>query len=129
MNIVQTNSYNPNFGMPIRINKNAHNVLKNQTYHTSEIKYNGIWNELNKLVEEQEENPVLIEIRKCKHRKALSADVFDNADDPMKPITYSQRLIKPFGLKFLRKAIKSADNINDINKKLEQLPTTEIADV
>lgn len=77
------------------------------------------------MVEDQEHNPVDIVIRKCKNRKALAADVIDNSEEPLNTVTFTQRLLKPFGLKFLKKAIKSANNINDINGKLDKLPKYE----
>lgn len=121
MNVTQINN-TTNFGMAIKLDKSANAIIKRQTYRASETRYENFWNELNRLVEDQEHNPVDIVIRKCKNRKALAADVFDNSEEPLNTVTFTQRLLKPFGLKFLKKAIKSANNINDINKKLDKLP-------
>lgn len=121
MNITPVNN-TTNFGMAIKFDKSANAILKKQTYKASENTYSNFWNQLNRLVEEQEINPVDIVVRKCKNRKALAADIVDNSEDALKTVTFRQRLIKPFGLKFLEKAIKSANNINDINKKIDKLP-------
>lgn len=106
------------FGMAVKVDPSAQKVIKAQTSELSEKAYNKFWNKFNDIVSKQEENPVDILIRRCKHRDALAAEVVDHSDSPMKNTVYSQRTLFPSGLKFMERAEKKADRINDVNDRI-----------
>lgn len=104
------------FGMAVKVDPNAQRVIKAQTSELSEKAYNKFWDNFNDIVSRQEGNPVDILIRKCKHRNALAAEVVDHSDFPMKNTVYSQSTLFPGGLKFMERAEKKADRINNVNE-------------
>lgn len=106
------------FGMAVKVDPSAQKVIKAQTSELSEKAYNKFWNKFNDIVSKQEENPVDILIRRCKHRDALAAEVVDHSDSPMKNTVYSQSTLFPGGLKFMERAEKKADRINDVNDRI-----------
>lgn len=106
------------FGMAVKVDPSAQKVIKAQTSELSEKAYNKFWNKFNDIVSKQEENPVDILVRKCKHRDALAAEVVDHSDSPMKNTVYSQSTLFPSGLKFMERAEKKADRINDVNDRI-----------
>ncbi len=118
-------NFNPNaqstsFGMAIKIDPNAKAILKKQTADLSVNKYLKFWDSFDEAVERQSENPVDIIIRKCNHRNALAAEVVDNGNEPLKNTVYSQGFIFPSRLKFINKAERRADTINDLNQRLSK---------
>lgn len=120
MNVNFNNS--PNFGMAIKLDKSAHLVLKKQAAGMSEKSYEKFWDTIDRAVKRQESNPVDILIRECKYRNALAAEVVDHSEEPLKNTVFTQRLFFPKGLKFLSKAEKRADKINDMNSRIETYP-------
>lgn len=120
MNVDFNNSQS--FGMAIKLDKSAHLVLKKQTVGMSEKNYEKFWDTIDKAVKRQESNPVDILIRECKYRNALAAEIVDYSEKPLKNTVFTQQLFFPKGLKFLSKAEKRADKINDMNSRIESYP-------
>ena len=123
---------NPNFKMAVKIDPSAMKVMKNQTLKLSSkapkknpagSAYEKFWTKLNDSISRQEENPVNIIIRKTKMRNGLTAEVVDSqAATAVKNQKYSQSLLSKNGsLKFLDKAEKTANKINDTNIRLGKL--------
>lgn len=114
------------FGMAVKVDPSAQRVIKAQTSELSEEAYNKFWNNFNDIVSRQKENPVDILIRKCKHRDALAAEVVDHSDFPMKNTVYSQSTLFPGGLKFMERAEKKANRIDNVNDRIGTYkPATE----
>lgn len=114
------------FGMAVKVDPSAQRVIKAQTTELSEKAYKKFWEDFNNIVKRQEENPVDILVRKCKHRDALAAEVVDHGDSPMKNTTYTQSTLFPSGLKFMEKAEQKANRINDVNGRIGNYkPATE----
>lgn len=124
------NFRNPQFGMAVKLDKSAKMIIKRQAVNMSETKYNDFWDHFDSVVEQEKSNPVDIIVRKCKHRKALAADVIDNSDEPLEIKTFAQGRISPSGLKFLDRAQVSAKKVNDMNSRLERYaePLSDIED-
>ena len=116
------------FGMAIKLDRSARIVLKKQAANMSEKNYEKFWENIDKAVERQESNPVDILLRECKHRHALAAEVVDHSDEPLKNTVFTQRLFFPKGLKFLNKAEKRADKINDMNSRISEYPEAQKED-
>ncbi len=114
------NYQSPNFGMAIKIDPNAKAILKKQTAGLSDSSFIKFWNSFDEAVERQAENPVDIIIRKCNHRKALAAEVVDNGTEPLENTVYSQGFIFPSKIKFINKAEKRAETLNDLNQRLSK---------
>ena len=114
------NSVSPNFGMAIKLDNNAHSIIKKQVAKLSSEKADKFWQTLDAAVERQKENPVNVIIRKCKHRQALAAEVVDNSENALNNKVFSQKLFSPKGLNFIDKAEKYADNVDKLNQKLGQ---------
>lgn len=112
------NAQSTNFGMAIKIDPNAKAILKQQTADLSANSFLKFWNSFDEAVERQADNPVDIIIRKCNHRKALAAEVVDNGNEPLKNTVYSQGFIFPSRLKFINRAEKRAETLNDLNQRL-----------
>lgn len=114
------------FGMAVKVDPSAQRVIKAQTSELSEKAYNNFWNNFNDIVSRQEGNPVDILIRRCKHRDALAAEVVDHSDFPMKNTVYSQSTLFPGGLKFMERAEKKANRIDNVNDRIGTYkPATE----
>lgn len=111
-------NYTPNFGMAVKIDKNAHAVIKRQLAGLSNDAVDSFWKELDAVTTRQAENPVNILLRKCNNRKALAAEVVDNSNEPLDNRVFTQGLFRPKGLKFMSKAETYADNVNSLNTKL-----------
>lgn len=116
------NAQSTNFGMAIKIDPNAKAILKKQTADLSNSRFIKFWNAFEEAVERQADNPVDIIIRKCNRRKALAAEVVDNGNEPLKNTVYSQGFIFPSKMKFINKAEKRAETINDLNQRLSKYP-------
>ena len=112
------NSVSPNFGMAIKIDSNAHPVIKKQVAKMAGEKAEKFWETLDAAVYRQKDNPVNILIRKSNHRQALVAEVVDNSEEALNNKVFAQDLFKPGGLKFVNKAETYANQVNKINQKL-----------
>lgn len=124
MNItLNSNSRNQNFGMAVKLDESAHAIIKRQASKLGDKSYEKFWNKFDDTVKRQEGNPVDIIIRKCKHRKALAAEVVDHGEAPMDNTIFHQSKIFPSGLKFLDKAEKKADKINNLNYQIAKYQT------
>ena len=77
------NSVSPNFGMAIKIDSNAHPVIKKQVAKMAGEKAEKFWETLDAAVYRQKDNPVNILIRKSNHRQALVAVVVDNSEEAL----------------------------------------------
>lgn len=118
VNSVSRGQTNPNFGMAVKIDGNAHKIIKKQVASLSPKKADRFWETFDSIVEAQKDNLVNIIIRKCKHRQALAAEVVDNSENALENRVFSQGLISPSGLKFVIKAEDHANKINRLNQKL-----------
>lgn len=78
MNLNINSASSPNFGMAIKIDENAHRVIKKQVSKLSPQKADTFWENFDAAVNRQQNNPVNILIRKCKNRQALAAEVVDD---------------------------------------------------
>lgn len=107
-----------NFGMAIKIDPDAHSIIKRQAMGLSSKAYDSFCDAFDAAVKRQEDNPVNIIIRKCNNRQALAAEVVDNSENAIDNTVISQGLIRPRGLKFLDKAEAKANKINDLNQRL-----------
>lgn len=116
--VSQNPNGNPNFGMAIKIDENAHKVIKKQVSKLSQKKAEAFWENFDAAVNRQQDNPVNILIRKCNNRQALAAEVVDDSENALNNKVFTQGLFSPKGLKFVKKAEGYADNINDLNTKL-----------
>lgn len=114
------NYQSPNFGMAIKIDPNAKAILKKQTAGLSSSSFQNFWKSFDEAVERQADNPVDIIIRKCNHRNALAAEVVDNGSEPLENTVYSQGFIFPSKMKFINKAEKRAETLNDLNQRLSK---------
>lgn len=112
------NAQSTNFGMAIKLDPSAKTILKRQTSELSQKAYDKFWQSFDEAVERQADNPVDIIVRKCKNRNALAAEVVDNGDEPLKNTVYSQGLIFPSKMRFIQKAEKKADTLNELNTRL-----------
>ncbi len=120
MNLNINSASSPNFGMAIKIDENAHKVIKKQVSKLSPKKADTFWENFDAAVNRQQDKPVNILIRKCKNRQALAAEVVDDNKNALNNKVFSQGILKPKGLKFLKKAEGYADNINELNTKLSK---------
>lgn len=132
----------PNFGMAVLVDKKAIPVIKEQAMKLSkDVKrnllteftpysspdplpaYDKFWKDFNDTISRQESNPVNIIVKKARGRKALSAVVVDStAETAVKNKKFSQGLFSENGsLKFLSKAEKQANKLNDTNSKVNEL--------
>ncbi len=116
----------PKFGMAIKLDPTAHSIIKKQAVALGEKSRNNFFAKLKEAVEKQESNPVNILIRKAKHRKALAAEIVDSeigkSMGGIKNQVTSQPLVGKNGsLKFLDKAQKKANKLNETNNKIKEL--------
>ncbi len=127
----------PQFGMAIKLDKSAHPIIKKQAVALRDKSRNNFFTKLKQAVERQESNPVNILIRKAKHRNALAAEVVDSeigkSMGGVKNQVTSQPLIGKNGsLKFLDKAEKKANKLNETNnevkKIIDEIPVAEAKD-
>lgn len=127
----------PQFGMAIKLDKSAHPIIKKQAVALRDKSRNNFFTKLKQAVERQESNPVNILIRKAKHRNALAAEVVDSeigkSMGGVKNQVTSQPLIGKNGsLKFLDKAEKKANKLNETNnevkKIIDEIPAAEAKD-
>lgn len=125
------------FGMAIKLDKSAHSIIKKQAVALSEKSRNNFLTKLKEKVERQECNPVNILIRKAKHRNALAAEIVDSEIGKSMGGIKNQVTSQPFigkngSLKFLDKAEKKADKLNDTNRKIktliDEIPAAEVKD-
>ncbi len=112
------NAQSTNFGMAIKIDPDAKAILKRQTSDLSQKAYDKFWKSFDEAVERQADNPVNILIRKCNNRQALAAEVVDSGNEPLKNTVYTQGFFFPSKLKYINKAEKKADTLNDLNERL-----------
>lgn len=122
------NPSNPNFGMAIKIDENAHKVIKKQVSKLSQKKAESFWENFDAAVNRQQDNPVNILIRRCNNRDALAAEVVDDSENALDNKVFTQGLFNPKGLKFVKKAGEYADNINNLNTKLAKYEKAVDAD-
>ena len=120
VNSVSPNPNTPNFGMAVKLDENAHRVIKKQVAKMSASTADKFWNDLDAAVERQKDNPVNILIRKCNHRRALAAEVVDDRENALDNKVFAQGLFNPGGLKFVDKAEEYANNVNKLNNKLSR---------
>lgn len=121
---------NTSFGMAVKVDESAMQIMKDQTLALSTRKATKFWDKLNEMITRNEDNPVNVIIRKCNHRKALAAEVVDSeAATAVDNKVHTQPfMFKNGSLKFAEKAEKDAYTINETNKKLEALPKAEEKD-
>lgn len=125
VNCTRKNS-TPNFGMALKLDSSAHAVIKKQAVALSEKSKNNFFTKLKQVMERQENNPVDIILRKAKHRKALAAEIVDSeagkSMGAVKNKVTSQPLVGKNGsLRFLSKAEKKADKLNETNNQVREL--------
>ena len=127
----------PQFGMAIKLDQTAHSIIKKQAVALSEKSRNNFFTKLRQAVARQENNPVNILIRKAKHRNALAAEIVDSeigkSMGGIKNQVTSQPLVGKNGsLKFLDKAEKKANKLNETNnevkKVIDEIPAAEAKD-
>lgn len=114
----QNKNASVNFGMAIKVDPDAHAIIKRQAMRLSDKAYDSFCESFDAAVKRQENNPVNIIIRKCNNRQALAAEIVDNSENAIDNSVISQRLIRPKGLKFLDKAEAKANKVNDLNQRL-----------
>lgn len=114
----QNKNASVNFGMAIKVDPDAHAIIKRQAMRLSDKAYDSFCEAFDAAVKRQENNPVNIIIRKCNNRQALAAEIVDNSENAIDNSVISQRLIYPKGLKFLDKAEAKANKVNDLNQRL-----------
>jgi len=116
------NSSRPNFGMALYIEDSADKVIKKQLVKASRKRINKFWSEVNRVKEEQKDNPNDIFVRSAKHRNALVAEVVD-AEGELKDYKTSQGLLHRNGsTKFLKRAEDRANKTKDLNDELKNAP-------
>ena len=128
VNSVSRGQTNPNFGMAVKLDSDAHSIIKKQVSKLSAKKAEKFWEDFDKIVEDQKDNLVNIIIRKCNNRQALAAEVVDNSESALENKVFTQGLFNPKGLKFVKKAEEYADNINNLNTKLAKYEKAVDAD-
>ncbi len=116
----------PNFGMALKVDKSAYPIIKKQAIALGEKKKNNFLFKIEQAFERQKENPVNIILRKAKHREALAAEVVDSECGKtlggVKNKIKSQPIIGKNGsLRFLDKAEKNANKLNETNKQIQNL--------
>lgn len=118
------NNNRPSFGMAVLFENSATPVMKEQATKLSKKGYQKFWDGIQSAIERQENNPNNIHIRKAKHRKALVAEVVDaDGATAMKNYVTAQRILSRNGsLKFLDRAEKRANALEDLNRKVNNLP-------
>ena len=92
------NYQSPNFGMAIKIDPNAKAILKKQTAGLSDSSFQNFWKSFDEAVERQAEN----------------------RSEPLENTVYSQGFIFPSKIKFINKAEKRAETLNDLNQRLSK---------
>lgn len=118
VNSVSRGQTNPNFGMAVKLDSDAHPIIKKQVSKLSAKKAEKFWEDFDKIVEDQKDNLVNIIIRKCNNRRALAAEVVDNSESALENKVFTQGLIHPSGLKFVKSAEDYANKVNVLNQKL-----------
>ncbi|MCR5265383.1 MAG: hypothetical protein K6E29_02165 [Cyanobacteria bacterium RUI128] len=118
------NNNRPSFGMAVLFEKSATPVMKEQATKLSKKGYQKFWDGIESAINRQEANPNNIIVRKAKHRNALVAEVVDaDTANAMKNYVTAQGLISRNGsLKFLNRAEKRANALDDLNRKVDNLP-------
>lgn len=121
---------NPSFGMAVKVDESAMQIMKDQTLALSTKKATKFWDKLSEMISRNEDNPVNVIIRKCNHRKALAAEVVDaEAETAVKNRVHTQPfMFKNGSLKFAEKAEKDANVLNETNQKIASLPKAEEKD-
>lgn len=117
---------NVKFGMALKLDPSAHAVIKKQAFALGEKGKNNFFTKLKQAFERQENNPVDIIIRKAKHRKALAAEIVDSDAGKeiggIKNMVTSQPLVGKNGsLRFLNKAEKKANKLNETNNQVKDI--------
>ena len=119
---LRVNSSRPNFGMAVYFDKSADNVIKRQLVKVSRKRYDKFMSEKNRIVGEQKDNPNNIYISGTWGNR-LVAEVHDSAENGLKSYKTSQGLFHRNGsLKFLKRAEKRANRLEELNKNVETLP-------
>lgn len=123
-------SNNPSFGMAVKVDESAMQIMKDQTLALSTKKATKFWDKLSEMISRNEDNPVNVIIRKCNNRKALAAEVVDaEAETAVKNRVHTQPfMFKNGSLKFAEKAEKDANVLNETNQKIASLPKAEEKD-
>lgn len=121
---------NPSFGMAVKVDESAMQIMKDQTLALSTKKATKFWDKLSEMISRNEDNPVNVIIRKCNHRKALAAEVVDSeAATAVDNKVHTQPfMFKNGSLKFAEKAEKDANVLNETNQKIASLPKAEEKD-
>lgn len=116
---------NINFGMAVKFEDGAYDVIKRQAAKLSTSARNNFIQSLKEISSCEEQNPVDILIKKASKRQALKAEVVDTETgdfEPLETSIYSQPLFFKNGkLKFLRKALDKAREVDSLNRQVAEL--------
>lgn len=123
------NNYNnsPKFKMTLKLDSSATPIIKKQALKLGEKGKNNFLANIQQINERQQNNPVDIIIRKTKHRNALAAEVVDaknsmsNGENVKNQVFTQPFIFKNGSLRFLNKAEKKANKINETNNQIDAL--------
>lgn len=116
-----------NFGMALKLDPSAHQVIKHQVVGLGEKSKNNFFEGIRNAMARMENNPVDVILRQSNRRsKALVAEVVDSQAGEelggVKNQVVSQRLLYKNGsLGFLKTAEAKANKLNDTNNQIKKL--------
>ena len=116
----------PSFGMALRIDPSARNIIKKEAVALGEKGKDKFLNGIGNVHDRQLNNPVDIILRKSKHRKAIVAVIVDSPAGKelgsVDNVVFSQPLFfKNGSTKFLKRAEEYANRLNELNNQVEKL--------
>lgn len=116
----------PSFGMALKIDPSARNIIKKQAVALGKKGKDKFLNEIGNVHERQLDNPVDIILRKSNRRNALVAEIVDSPAGRDLGSVDNVVISQPFffkngSSKFLKRAEERAERLTELNRQVEKL--------